>query len=182
MLKRLTPQQEGFCTSFIANGECASAAYKANYNRNGDNRMMAKLGHLMLKNPRIAARIAELKAVGLAAQAVTVERVIAEYAKIAFADSREFYDTDGNLIPIHRLGNDIAGALAGVDVFNMPDGKGITKKIKVWDKKGALDSLAKHLNMFTDKVELTGKGGGPLQANLNITMSPEEEYLAFIAK
>ena len=36
-------------------------------------------------------------------------------------------------------------------------------KIKLSDKRAALDSLAKHLGMFVEKVEHTGKNGGALE-------------------
>ena len=44
---------------------------------------------------------------------------------------------------------------------------GYLKKYKIVDKKGALDSIAKHLGMFIDRQELTGPDGGPLQMQVS---------------
>jgi phage terminase small subunit len=35
--------------------------------------------------------------------------------------------------------------------------------VKFHDKRAALVDLGRHLDMFPDKVEMTGKGGGPIQ-------------------
>ena len=51
---------------------------------------------------------------------------------------------------------------------------GGTVRFKLHDKKGALDSLARHLGMFPSKVELTGKDGGvPMAAIVNVTIEKD---------
>jgi hypothetical protein len=48
-----------------------------------------------------------------------------------------------------------------------------TAKIKFWDKRGSLELLGRHLKLFTDKTELTGKDGGPIDVLLKeIAQSP----------
>jgi len=94
---------------------------------------------------------------------ITQDMVLAEYAKLAFLDPRRFFDEHGNLIDIHRLPADVAAALSSMDVTvervgEDAEGKpqfAMVRKIKFADKKGALDSVARHLGMFTDKVEVT---------------------------
>jgi phage terminase small subunit len=49
-------------------------------------------------------------------------------------------------------------------------------KIKLSDKKGALDSLARHLGMFTDKTEISGPNGGPI-----VTQTKEQRDAAVAA-
>ena len=75
-----------------------------------------------------------------------------EYGKLGFLDPRKFYDEEGSLIPVHKLPAEVAAALTGMDVassVNAADESFETiKKIKFADKKGALDSIAKHLKMF----------------------------------
>ena len=39
----------------------------------------------------------------------------------------------------------------------------ITLSIEMYDAQGALNTLAKHHGLLTDKTEITGKGGAPLQ-------------------
>ena len=40
-----------------------------------------------------------------------VDRVLTEYAKLAFLDIRKAFDEDGNLKPIHELDDDTAAAI-----------------------------------------------------------------------
>lgn len=45
-------------------------------------------------------------------------------------------------------------------------------RIKLHDKKGALDALAKYLRLMpTERVEVTGKDGAPLEAKLTVDLS-----------
>ena len=173
----LTPKQDAFCQRYIETGN-ASEAYRLSY----DTEKMKpatinRAAFELLENPKIAARIAVLKERQLKRHDVTVDRVLAEYAKIGFLDIRKAFDEDGNLKPIHELDDDTAAAIAGLEVevrrsSDEPDDElegqahggalkrqhGATArlhKIKLIDKKGALDSMAKHLGMFIDRSEVT---------------------------
>lgn len=94
---------------------------------------------------------------------ITQDMVLAEYAKLAFLDPRKFFDEHGNLIDVHKLPADVAAALSAMDVLvervgEDENGKpqfAMVRKIKFADKKGALDSVARCLGMFKDKVEVT---------------------------
>ena len=83
-----------------------------------------------------------------------VARIIGAYARIAFYDIRKFYDASGNLKKVPDLGDDQAGALAAFELEEQWEGSAedghevLTKKIKLWDKLRALDSLGKHLVLF----------------------------------
>lgn len=98
--------------------------------------------------------------------AVTQERVLQELARISFLDIRKAFDAEGNLKPIADFDDDTAAAIAGLEIdvthskIPAPDGTPAitttTSKIKLSDKKGALDSLARHLGMFKDDVSRLG--------------------------
>ena len=180
----LTPKQEAFCLRYLETGN-ASEAYRLAYDAKGMKpASVSRKAFELLENVKITAFLADLKARQLRRHDVTVDRVLAEYAKLAFLDIRKAFDSDGNLVPIHEMDDDTAAAIAGleVEVRRVP-GEGTEEreaqphggelkrhrgepsrlhKIKLSDKKGALDSLAKHLGMFTDRLEVTGKDGGPI--------------------
>lgn len=112
------------------------------------------------------------------ATGITQKRVLEEYGKIAFSDMRKFYTEDGALKNVRELDDESAAALAGVDVYEEKTGEedveviGVTKKIKLHDKIRALDALGKHLGMFKNIHEITGKNGEPLGLPpLNITVT-----------
>lgn len=185
MTDSLTPKQELFAQKYIETG-VASEAYRQAY---ATENMMAKTvweeASRLLADPKVSARVNELKALHLKKHEVTIDRVVREYAKLAFLDIRKAFDEHGNLKPIHDLDDDTAAAISGLEVEvkrttespdeelePQPHGGGLRRqhattarlhKIKLSDKKGALDSLAKHLGMFVEKHEITGKDGQPIQ-------------------
>jgi hypothetical protein len=82
----------------------------------------------------------------------TKERVLLEMCRIAYVDPRDLFTKQNRLINFSRLDIDTARAIAGVAF----DAFGGVKSIKLTDKKGALDSLMRHLGMFKDKLEIEG--------------------------
>lgn len=59
------------------------------------------------------------------------------------------------------LPEDLA-AVASVKVKRFPtkDGEGIEREVKFHDKNKALDLAGRHLGMFKDRLELSGRPGG----------------------
>ena len=153
----LTPKQCRFVDEYLIDLNATKAAIRAGYSTNRANAM----GHENLTKPDIAAAIEAAMKARSERTEITQDRVLAEYAKLAFLDPRRFYDEHGALKPVHLLDADVAAALVGVDVVDSFDKESqtttTTKKIKFVDKKGALDSCARHLGMFTEKVEHSGE-------------------------
>lgn len=78
---------------------------------------------------------------------ITVERVLVEYARIAFADIRQIltWGPDGvALKPPDELGAAEAAAICEI----APGARSGTIRVKFYDKKAALDAIARHLGMF----------------------------------
>ena len=126
----------------------------------------------LLTNAKVSARIAELK--GLAAQASTVEatRVLTELAKLAFANMADYMRVGPGGDPVldfSKLTRDQAAALVEVTVEDYLDGRGEDArqvrrvKFKLASKLVALELLGKHLGLFKDRVEHTGKDGGSVE-------------------
>jgi len=126
----------------------------------------------LLTNAKVSARIAELK--GLAAQASTVEatRVLTELAKLAFANMADYMRVGPGGDPVldfSKLTRDQAAALVEVTVEDYLDGRGEDArqvrrvKFKLASKLLALELLGKHLGLFKDRIEHSGKGGGPVE-------------------
>jgi phage terminase small subunit len=165
---KLTAKQERFVAEYLIDLNATQAAIRAGYSK----KTAEKIGSENLRKPEIAAHLsASMKAREIRTE-ITQDRVLAEFAKIAFLDPRKFYDEAGNLIPIHKLDDDTAAALGGMDVSAVRSADGdidYTKKIKIIDKKGALDSIARHLGMFTDKTEVKHSGLDELLKSVNGT-------------
>jgi len=111
---------------------------------------------------------------------VTREMIVAAYKRCGFLNPKAFFHPDGTFKEIHELEDDVAAAIAGMDVATKTfdeDGKKVVQriiKIKFVDKKGVLDSLCRIKGMFIDRQEHTGKNGGPIEHQwTNFPKEPE---------
>lgn len=146
----LSEKQIRFCEEYLIDLNATQAAIRAGYSTN----TARAIGHENLTKPDIQTFLTERRLQIANSMQITQERVIQEYARVAFGDIRKFYTIDGALKAIHDLDDDAAGALAGVESFDEkvsdPDAEetvtaGSTKKIKTYDKIKALDSICRVL-------------------------------------
>lgn len=157
------PQREIFAQE-LAKGTLKCEAYvAAGFKANTGNSCR------LADKPEVKARVAEILEAGAKRAEVTVERIMSELAKIGFSDIRKLFDENGNLKRVEDIDDAAAAALSSIDVVNrkVPGGDGneveSVVKLKFWDKQAALVNMGKHLGMFVDRVEHTGKDGGPIQ-------------------
>lgn len=159
--KELTAQQEQFCQEYINGGfNGYKAAVKAGYSEKGARVAASRL----LTYDNISRRIADLMKTRATKLEITADLVLSEILKLASVDLGKAYDSKGNLLPIHEIPEDVRKAMAGVKVFEEFDGVGRdrikvgeVREVKFWDKTKALELLGKHLKLFTDKIEHSGK-------------------------
>jgi phage terminase small subunit len=170
---RLTDRQEEFIYR-VVKGSTQADAYRHAYSTKNmaDKTIIEKASKLMAQD-NIRARYDELK--GKITQRleedciVTVEEVVRELKKVAFADIKDFleYKTDLSVVA-YEDGEPVTDYRTVVQLkeSEMVDGTMIgevsisrdgTLKFKLHDKMVALEKIGKHLGMFTDKVEHSGK-------------------------
>jgi phage terminase small subunit len=150
----LNPRQTAFVREFLKDSHATNAAIRAGYSK----KTAYAIGSRLLKQVEIQQAIST-KAVKVAEKAeVSVERVLKEYARIAFLNPQDFYDDDGNLRSIKDMPEDAARAIAGLDEEQLFERDeygnrleiGRLKKIRLIGKVPALEGLARHLGMFQD--------------------------------
>lgn len=142
-----------FAHAYIVNGKNGTqAAVTAGYK---PGRAAQKAAERLSRDVIVRRLIAEATAKAAAASGLEVSRTLKEVARLAYADPRKLYDKNGNLIPIHLLDDDTAATVASVEVDEIRLGSGEdatvvgqTKKIKHWDKKGALDMAMKYHGLY----------------------------------
>ena len=159
----LTPKQETFAAE-LAKGKTQAEAYRIAFpaSTKWQDSTVYKRASELAGNGEVLGRVRELTTKAAAANEVTVERVIREIARLAFFDIRKLVDVDGRPKPLQELDDDTAAAIAGLDVArvgNAEFGVGEVLKFKIADKNSALDKLAKHLQMFTEKIDVTNSDG-----------------------
>lgn len=174
----LTAKQQLFVHEYLVDLNAKQAAIRAGYSAKTAEQQASRL----LSNVKVQDAVQEAMNERSKRTEITVDRVLQEYAKIGFFDARKLFDDNGKPLEISNLDDSTAAALVGLEVFEEYNGygedrefAGYTKKYKLADKKGALDSIARHLGMFVDtnKVELSGKVAHNHSHDLR-KLSPEE--------
>jgi phage terminase small subunit len=165
----LTPKQERFVEEYLVDLNATQAAIRAGYSEDS----AKSIGCENLTKPNVQDAIAEARASLSARTGVTQERVIAELAKIGFANMQNYMrtTTDGDpYLDFSALTEEQSAALSEVTVDDYVDGRGEDAravkrvKFKLHDKRAALVDLGRHLGAFPTKVEITGKDGETLLA------------------
>lgn len=146
----LTPRQKRFVKEYLIDLNATQAATRAGYSKKTATQQAARL----LTNVNVQAAVTAGRKKINDNLEVTAERIVAEYAKIAFTDMEEFAEWKNGNVTLKDSSTLTSKQTAAVqEVGNTPNGV----KIKLHDKKGALDSLSRHLGLFTDKTEHSGE-------------------------
>lgn len=172
----LPPRRELFAQEYIKDFNGAQSAIRAGYAQDSARQAASQL----LTFTDVKLRIDELLRDRLAAQKVTHDRIIAETARIAFHDPRNFFHDDGRPKQINELDDDTASALAGMEITTeKTNGKkgeaSYTKKYKLNDKTKALEMLAKWKGMLVDRTEISAV----VEINDSRTLLEKAQLLAF---
>lgn len=178
----LNDKQRRFVDEYLIDLNATQAAIRAGYSE----KTAYSIGQRLLKNVEIQNSIQESMKSRSNKTGITADRVLSEIARLAFADLRKVFDENGCLRPIHELPDEVAAAISSIEVVTtkIPGSDPVeveyTSKVKFWDKRGSLELLGKHLKLFTEKVELAGKDGGPIESRVAVV--DEEAVKAAVAK
>lgn len=147
----MTAKERRFVDEYLISGNATEAAISAGYAK----RSAANTGWRLMRKAEISAAIADrAKAVANKAD-VTAERVLREYARLAFGDPRSVADwgPDGvALRPSSELTDEQAALIESVR--ETKDGVAF----KLHSKVAALEGLAKHLGLFINAEQKQDQG------------------------
>lgn len=151
----------------LARGSSLLDAYaRAGYGRHGT------AAGLLRANRTVEARYLELMQAAARQTEVTAASVINELAKLAFANISDFIRVDEAGIPqpdFTRMTREQAAAVVEITVNEFESGRSAEgramrrMRFKLADKRAALADLGKMLGLFRQHVEVTGRGGGPVE-------------------
>jgi phage terminase small subunit len=192
----LTPKQRAFVREYLIDLNATQAAIRAGYAEVS----ASAEGSRLLGNVKVAAAVEAAMKSRAERTDITADRVLKELAKIGFADIRkavkwqsamitEEDNPDGGDIAViktvvtntvqmvasEELDDETAAAIAEVSQ-NATGGV----KIKLHDKRAALVDIGRHLGMFKDRVEHTGKDGGPIEMR-EVSDLDRAKAMAFLA-
>ena len=165
--QKLTDKEKLFVEHYLQCRNATEATRRANYQ--GNDNVLAVTGHRLLRKPKIA----ELISKRTAEVAADADEVLASLARVHRATLRPFFATadDGTLWP--DLGSE--EALANFDLLKKiktkkreggpPEDRWteIEVELEIHDPLRAKELLGRHHKLFTDKTEVSGKDGGPIE-------------------
>lgn len=156
----LTAKQQRFVDEYLIDLNATQAAIRAGYSANTAEQQASRL----LTNVKVRAYLSERQSARAGRVEITQDMVLKELAKIGFSDIRKVVrwgetqvrmvdgEDDGpeDMVPYHGLAlidsteidDNTAGAIA--EVSQGRDGL----KVKMYDKRGALVDIGRHLGMF----------------------------------
>jgi phage terminase small subunit len=144
MKNKLSPKQERFCQEYMIDLNATKAAIRAGYS----SKTAYSIGEENLRKPEIKKFIQEVREKDAKVAEITRSMVLEGYRKLAFYDTRKFYNENGDLIDVNDLDDETSFALTSFEVSEEKE-KGVVtgyvKKIKMSDRKNALDSICKVL-------------------------------------
>lgn len=166
--KGLTPRQAAFVREYIVDLNAHKALSRVVPGHRGASVQASKY----LSMPGVREAIAEEQKAIAKRNEITVDRIMAELAKIGFANMQDYYSVgpDGDPhLDFTSLTRDQAAAIVEITVEDFKDGRGDDArdvrriKFKLADKRAALVDMGKHIGMFQDRHIHTGPDGGPIQ-------------------
>lgn len=177
---KLTEKQKRFVEEYLIDLNATQAAIRAGYSE----KRASEIGYQQLQKTTVQEAIQKAKDERSKRTEITADMVLREYAKLGFSNISDYlkvntrevvvdYDRDeeGRKIPIKEWSQ-------SVELF---DTDGISREkmdavaeikqtkdgiaLKLHDKKGALDSIARHLGMFNDNINIGNKDDKPFQTS-----------------
>jgi phage terminase small subunit len=179
-LNVMTPKQQRFVEEYLIDLNATAAYRRAGYTATG-NAAEVNAARL-LRNAKVAEAITAAQDSRSERTEITQDMVLRELAKIGFSDMRKLLKWGGtidgfdetaaeengevrlsvaNLVQLFdsdELDDDTAACVS--EISQTKDG---ALKVKLHDKQAALVNIGRHLGMFKDRVEHTGKDGGPIE-------------------
>lgn len=166
-LAALNDKQRAFVFEYCVDFNGTQAAIRAGYSSNS----AGEQAYDLLKKPQIKGAIATILKARGDSNEVLAQRVRDELTGIAFFDPGEMLDFSGTTVrlrPANQIPRRARKAISSIKVRRYVEGHGDdameveVTEIRFNSKNDALQQLGKHLGMFIDRQEVTGKDGGPI--------------------
>lgn len=161
---QLEPKKEFFIQEYLIDLNIGKTALRVG--------ISAQTAYEWIRNPSIAARIRQAQAQRLVRIGITQDRVLQEMAMLSHSRINHYLvDDDGQITLTPDAPKDAMAAVQSVKrrvktVTNTKTGETTTTidvEIKLWDKPTPLKLMGRHVGLFPDRMELTGKDGGPIE-------------------
>ena len=180
----MTPKQQRFVEEYLVDLNAAAAARRAGYSvRTAD-----AIGRENLGKPTVAAAIAAAQQNRSERTQVDSDWVLKRLHRDATADIADLFDEQGRMKPADQWPDAWRqGLVVGVESFEeyaFDDGVkrpiGMVRKLKLSERSKYVEMIGRHVDVaaFRDRVEHTGKDGGPIPVSVDLSGATVEQLRA----
>ena len=160
----MNAREQRFCEEYLVDLNACGAAKRAGYRpKTAANAYQWLKAETPRFKPALLERIEAMKAERARRTGIAADRVVREYASIAFANIADI--TDGEQLLENPSRDDMA-AVASIKVKRGSGGSDCD--VRMYDKLKALDMLGRHLGMFSGEAE-----GAPAGDMPRVTIHPD---------
>lgn len=141
----MTPRQRRFVGEYLIDLNATQAAIRAGYSKR---RASSTAWDLLHKRQGVAEAVREAMLAREKRTLITADRVLEQFARIAFADIRQLAETDKKGLEVKSLAalsDDLAAAVVELSASD----KGM--RLRLQNRIEALNALARHLGLFDKK-------------------------------
>ncbi len=161
-LKKLSKKEQKFVLEYTTHWNATQAMLNSGLCREGTTRgSAAAMGCTLLKKVNVKAEVERVVDQIIKDKEALRARVIEEYRALAFSDIKEIVEYRGNGSPLAVRDLEEIDSRAIQSIERVPvvtNSQGVIDhvvRVKLHEKKGALDSLSKYLGMFSDQPSNT---------------------------
>jgi phage terminase small subunit len=171
----LTSRQSRFVEEYLVDLNGKQAAIRCGYSKVTAEAQASRL----LRNVQVRVALEDALKARSKRTEVTADRVLNELAKIAFSNMKDYWPQPGERVDLSRLDEDRTAAIKEITIEEKVDRAGVLHRhihLRLHDKIGALNSLARHLGLFTDRHVIENS------IEYRVTRMTSEERLALVAE
>ncbi len=160
MTTKLRPRVHAFAQEYLISRNGTQAALRAGYSEKSAHVTACRL----LKNDKVLAFLDEAGARQAERTQINADRILLELGRLAFSDMGKVASWDEHGVTLTASGDLSDDARRSIrEITESGAGAKRGLKIKLHDKKGALEMLMRHLKMFGDAL---GSPENPLQVSI----------------
>lgn len=146
--------EERFAAEYVVDLNGRQAAIRAGHAAAG----AAVAASRHLTKPNVAKAVQKLHGQKLEVAGLTADAVLAELARIVFANVNDLFDAEGRLVNPKKLDRRVTAAIASIEVTSRTlDGDAneveYVHKYKFWNKNNALEAAMRHLGKHVHDPE-----------------------------
>ncbi len=152
--QKLTPKQERFVAEYMLDLNATQAAIRAGYSQ----RRASEIAYQLLQKTPVQDAIAAAQEIREKRLDITADRVVAELARLAFADTTTAVRIEGGRVVVQdtdEMDENTRRAIS--EISETVTTNGGTLKVKFHDKVKALELLSRHLGILNDKLSVNAK-------------------------